>query len=137
MLFFQIKYGVCHLLKLIIFWLYPRIFISTFYVIASDYKPLKCPAIGNWIVSLGTSLVVQWLRLFTSTAGVTGLVPGWGTNIPHAVQPRNLKKKKKKKKFLYTVEYYAVGKNEVGLCDMEVSPRYTIKSKKQASRQSV
>ena len=29
-----------------------------------------------------TSLVVQWLRLWTSTAGDTGLIPGWGTLVP-------------------------------------------------------
>ena len=32
----------------------------------------------------GTSLVVQWLRLCTSTAGSTGLIVGWGTKVPHA-----------------------------------------------------
>ena len=32
----------------------------------------------------GTSLVVQWLRLCTSNAGVVGLIPGPGTKIPHA-----------------------------------------------------
>ena len=37
--------------------------------------------------NMGTSLVVQWLRLFTPTAGDAGLVPGWGTKIPHALQP--------------------------------------------------
>ena len=36
---------------------------------------------------VGTSLVVQWLRLSTATAGCVGLVPGWGTKIPHALQP--------------------------------------------------
>ena len=30
-----------------------------------------------------TSLVVQWLRLCTSTAGGEGLIPGQGTKIPH------------------------------------------------------
>ena len=30
----------------------------------------------------GTSLVVQWLRLHTSTAGGTGSIPGLGTKIP-------------------------------------------------------
>ena len=34
----------------------------------------------------GTSLAVQWLRLRTSTAGGTGLIPGRGTKIPHAVR---------------------------------------------------
>ena len=33
----------------------------------------------------GTSLVVQRLRLYASNAGDTGLIPGWGTKIPHAV----------------------------------------------------
>ena len=33
----------------------------------------------------GTSLVVQWLRLYTSKAGGTGLIPGWGTKIPYAM----------------------------------------------------
>lgn len=31
----------------------------------------------------GTFLVVQWLRLWTSNTGGTGLIPGWGTKIPH------------------------------------------------------
>ena len=39
-----------------------------------------------------TSLAVQWLRIHTSTAGATGLIPGWGTKILHA------KKKKKRQK---------------------------------------
>ena len=36
-----------------------------------------------------TSLVVQWLRLCTSTAGDAALIPSQGTQIPtcHAVQP--------------------------------------------------
>ena len=34
----------------------------------------------------GTSPVVQWLRLCTSNARGTSLIPGWGTKIPHAVQ---------------------------------------------------
>ena len=33
----------------------------------------------------GTSLVIQWLRLHTSTAGGTGSIPVQGTKIPHAV----------------------------------------------------
>ena len=32
----------------------------------------------------GTSLVVQWVRLCTPNAGGRGLIPGWGTKIPHA-----------------------------------------------------
>ena len=34
--------------------------------------------------TLGTSLVVQWLRLCSSTSGDVGLIPGRGTKIPHA-----------------------------------------------------
>ena len=30
----------------------------------------------------GTSLAVQWLRLCAPEAGGTGLIPGWGANIP-------------------------------------------------------
>ena len=32
-----------------------------------------------------TSLVVQWLGLWASSAGGMGLIPGWGTKIPHAM----------------------------------------------------
>ena len=28
---------------------------------------------------LGTSLMVQWLRVYSSNAGGTGLIPGWGS----------------------------------------------------------
>ena len=38
------------------------------------------------LVPLGTSLVVQWLRLHASTAGAMGLIPGQGTKIPHAAE---------------------------------------------------
>jgi len=42
-------------------------------------------------MELGTSLEVQWLRLYTSTARGVGLIPGWGTKTLHAIQ----KEKKK------------------------------------------
>ena len=32
-----------------------------------------------------TFLPVQWLRLWALTAGGMGLIPGWGTKIPHAM----------------------------------------------------
>ena len=35
---------------------------------------------------MGTSLVVQWLRLCASTEGVAGSIPGQGTKIPHATR---------------------------------------------------
>ena len=37
----------------------------------------------------GTSLMVPWLRCCTSNAGGMGLIPSWGTKIPHATHPRN------------------------------------------------
>ena len=44
-----------------------------------------------------TSLVVQWLRLRTSTAGDTGSIPGRETKILHAAQHGQKKKKKEYK----------------------------------------
>ena len=53
-----------------------------------DWRDLAC---------IGTSLAVQWLRCCISTAGGTGLIPGWGTKILHArLHDQNIKKKKKK-----------------------------------------
>ena len=37
--------------------------------------------------TVGTSLVVQWLRIQPANAGDTGLIPGQGTKIPHAHVP--------------------------------------------------
>ena len=48
-------------------------------------------------VDSGTSLVVQWLSLHTSTTG--GSSPGWGTKFPHATQ-RGQKKEKPLSVFL-------------------------------------
>ena len=39
-------------------------------------------------VASGTSLAVWWLRLHTANAAGMGLIPGWGTKIPHAVKPK-------------------------------------------------
>ena len=44
---------------------------------------------------MGTSLVVQWLRLHASTAGGTGSIPGGATKIPHAWRCGKKKKTKK------------------------------------------
>ena len=46
----------------------------------------------------GTSLVVQWLRLCTPSAGDTGSIPGWGTKILYVVGHKKKKKKERKKK---------------------------------------
>ena len=43
----------------------------------------------------GTCLVVQWFRLQASDAEGTGLIPDWGTNIPHATWYSQKKKKKR------------------------------------------
>ena len=40
---------------------------------------------------IGTSLVVQWLRLRAPTAGGTGSMPGWGTKVSHVVRPKQNK----------------------------------------------
>ena len=37
----------------------------------------------------GTSLAVQWLRLYVPMQGVAGLIPGRGAKIPHASRPKN------------------------------------------------
>ena len=47
---------------------------------------------------VGTSLVVQWLRLCPSTLGATGSIPAWGTKIPYALWcSQKLESKLKKK----------------------------------------
>ena len=51
-------------------------------------------------IALGTSLVVQWLRLCTPTAGGVGSTPGWGTKIPHAAR-RGQKINKKHAKVIF------------------------------------
>ena len=52
---------------------------------------------GMKLEGRGTSLVVQWLGLGTSTAGGTGSIPGWRTNILHDKQCSQKKRKKEKK----------------------------------------
>ena len=42
--------------------------------------------------STGTSLAVQWLSLCAFTVGGAGLITGWGTKIPHAIQWSQKKK---------------------------------------------
>ena len=50
---------------------------------------------------MGTSLVVQWLRLHASTAGGGGSIPGQGTKIPHALGHGQKKKKKRREVYLF------------------------------------
>ena len=47
--------------------------------------------------TLGTSLVVQWLRLRAPNAGDTSLIPSQGTKIPHATQHGQKRKKYRQK----------------------------------------
>ena len=54
----------------------------------------KVEHIQEWMG--GNSLAVQWLRLCASTAGGMGLISGWGTKVPHAVQPKQNKTKQNK-----------------------------------------
>ena len=51
-----------------------------------EEKRKKDASLSLKIYGLETSLVVLWLRLYTSTAGDVGSVPGRGTKIPPAVQ---------------------------------------------------
>ena len=45
-----------------------------------------------------TSLVIQWLRLHTSSVAVMGLIHGEGTKIPQAIQYGQSPPTKKEKK---------------------------------------
>ena len=47
----------------------------------------------EWIV--GAFLMVQWLGLHAFIAVGTGLIPGQGTNIPHAIQPKKKKERER------------------------------------------
>ena len=48
-------------------------------------RPFKKKNVFLWIRNARriTFLVVQWLRLCTPNTESTGLIPGWGTQIPH------------------------------------------------------
>ena len=48
---------------------------------------------------LGTSLLIQWLRLIPNAGGM-GSIPGQGTKIPYAHGTAKKKKKRKKKRFV-------------------------------------
>lgn len=56
--------------------------------------------------SFRTSLVVQWLRLLTSTTGDNIIsVRGWGTKIPRAAQPKKKKRRSSSSSTLYAVAF--------------------------------
>ena len=74
----------------------------------------------------GTSLVVQWLRLCSSTSGGLGSIPGQGTKIWHATW-RGQKKKKKEEDKCYHIRVHAYVhaslQSCLTLCDsMDCSP---------------
>ena len=54
------------------------------------------------MISSGTSLAVRWLRLPVSTAAGMGLIPGWGTKVPHAARPKKKRNDLFKYAFLHT-----------------------------------
>ena len=55
---------------------------------------------------LGTSLVVQWLKPWASTAGDMGSIPGQGTKILYTGQCGQKKEKEKKKPVSYLAFFY-------------------------------
>ena len=60
------------------------VFLHWFYMSLHQVGASALTLLGKKNRSPGTSLVIQWLRLRTSTAGGTGLIPGRGTKISHA-----------------------------------------------------
>ena len=69
------------------------------YKVIHHYHPSKNLIVMIYIILqifkikfLGTSLVVQWLSLCTSTGGSVGSIPGRGTKIPHAMRLGQVKK---------------------------------------------
>ena len=54
---------------------------------------------------LGTSLAVQWLRLWASTAGDVGFIPGWGNKIPQAESCDQEKESKKTKVKILKIKF--------------------------------
>ena len=62
------------------------------------FQPLYMGSLENWLLKscTGSSLVVQWLRLHTSTAEGTGSMPGRGAKISHAVWCDQKEKKQRK-----------------------------------------
>ena len=61
-------------------------------LVPQNCSPLQTPKES---LGLRTSLVVQWLRLHTSTAGCTGSIPGRGSKIPHTARCDQKKEKKR------------------------------------------
>ena len=58
---------------------------------------------------IGTSLVVQWLRLCTSTAGAAGSIPRQGTKILHSVPPSKKNPQKQKDPSTRSLAHNSIG----------------------------
>ena len=52
-------------------------------------------ALSTSNLAIGTSLVIQWLRLCLPMQGGAGSILGWGAKIPHASGPKNQNIKQK------------------------------------------
>lgn len=70
--------------------------------------------VANWIVHdlLATSLVVQWFRPCTWTAGAAGSITGWGLEIPHAEQPKKTKNSPQDKISIFREVYSLLQRHE-------------------------
>ena len=76
-------------------------YISIFMYLPKDFIDIHSPKenlLGFFLLkrTIGTCLVVQWLRVHAPNAEGMTSIPGWGTKILHA-KWYGLKKKKKKK----------------------------------------
>ena len=61
------------------------------------YVYFYCEPFRNIKMFRRKSLAAQWLRLCASIAGGTGSIPGWGTKIPQAAQPKKKKKRERER----------------------------------------
>ena len=84
-------------------------------------------------IDLGTSLVAQWLRLHVSTAGEAGLIPGWGTRIPHVSQHGQIYIHIHMAKYIYIYIYIVLGKT---LWTLQTAKGFMIKHLKVLHRPS-
>ena len=69
------------------------------------------------MIYMGSSLMIQWLRLCTFKAEVAGLILGQGTKIPHVSRhDQNLKLKKQLKIMIYKDIYLLLKENFNFIC---------------------
>ena len=90
--------------------LLPALFLLPSHTTSLPVLPCRDVCVGGWggstwrncsrglelpqEIQLRTSLPVQWLRLWASTARGTGSIPVWRTKIPHATWQKKRKKKR-------------------------------------------